>query len=778
MVPFGFKPAAVGLLSMALLAAVPAYSQVAADGTTSTTVTVGADGAVTVGIAPVTRNGVSLNRFEEFNVPEAGLSLDNRVEAARTIVNEVTGQNGSTLRGDVSVLGQRAHVIIANPNGIVVDGTRFFNTGRVALTTGEIGTTDRLIAPSVTQLNVTSTVEGGVIRVEGGGLAGQMDAVDLIAHEILVNGEIFNSSESQNAGIRLAAGPSRTEFESSVVPGNTELNWGTISPTSTSTTDAILIEILRPGALRANRIGIQVTAAGAGVRMAGNALATSREFSLSSTGKVIVVDASITGTSGVSLTGSEIVLSGSSVASHNGTIVVDSAAQGLALETTQLTAGEVLLRSTGNATFSKSIVSANSGNLSISSGAVLSFSNSSVSAANSILLQSEDGAVVSGSTLTAVGNVVVDAADLSLQNAGVRSAIIAENGSLLIKTYVGDLTNQGGLLQGAIEIAGVTTLDGTPADGAVTLDIAGSLRNRSGAELAVVFGLADSVSIRTGSDVENLAGRIIAGDDVRIVTAGDVLNLAALPDGTISPEVLTHTRRGKRLWWTFWLRRELVRETTIDYGDMLTEASLPVIAASGSVTITADTITNLGGSISASSGDLQLRAIKVETLGVGHGRVQVTQVCSIGCTSTSQGTAGIQPSGLFAGRNIAITATGSVLNNGSIIQAQKDIAVTSPSVSVSALAAPMAIQRPGGLHNLFMGPQVWLYMRDYFGIIISVTGILNIDSTSPVLLSGSSLEGDSLVIPSGQTLVRPPSDLASPGQDMIGWFQNLPLIRN
>jgi filamentous hemagglutinin family protein len=762
----------------AFVASSPVFGQVAIDGTTSTTVTVGANGAVTVGIAPVTRNGVSLNRFEDFNVPEAGLSLDNRTEAARTIVNEVTGQNTSTLRGDVDVLGQRAHVIIANPNGIVVDGTRFFNTGRVALTTGEIGTIDRLIAPSVSQMNVTSTVDGGIIRIEGGGLAGQMDAVDIIAHEILVNGEIRNDSDSPNAGIRLVAGQSRTEFESSVLPGNAELNWGTVTATSSATSDSLLIEILRPSALRANRIGIQVTDAGAGVRMAGNVLATSREFSLSSTGKVMVVDANIVGAGGVVLAGSEVTLSNTSIDSPSGNIIVNAGAQGLSLTTTRLTSAEVLLRSVGHAAFFGSVVEATTGNLTITSGEELRFSDTSLVAGNSIALESTGSTRVVGSSLTARGNIIIDASDLLIENAGARARIVAENGSLLVQTREGDLVNDGGLLQGAVDIAGVATQDGTEANGAVTLEIAGSLRNRSGAELAVIFGLVDSVSIQTGADVENLAGRIVAGDEVKIVAAGDVLNLAALPNGTISPEVITHTRRGKRLWWTFWLRRQRIIETTFDYGQILEETALPTVAGARAVTITANDIVNHGGIISAASGDIQLRAIRVETLGIGNGKVQVTQVCAITCSSRSQGSAGVQLSGLFAGGNIAITASDRVSNAGSIIQAEKDVTIVSPDVTVAALAAPMAIQRPGGLHNLFMGPQVWLYMRDYFGLIIAATGVLRIESAAPVRLSGGSLDADTIIVPSGQTVVRPPSDLAPPGQQMIGWFQNLPLVRN
>lgn len=79
-------------------------AQVVPDGTTSTTVHVGTDGTVRVGIAPSSRNGVSLNRYDDFNVRKPGVRLDNRVEGARTIVNEVTSTRRTTIEGPLEVL--------------------------------------------------------------------------------------------------------------------------------------------------------------------------------------------------------------------------------------------------------------------------------------------------------------------------------------------------------------------------------------------------------------------------------------------------------------------------------------------------------------------------------------------------------------------------------------------------------------------------------------------------------------------------------------------------
>jgi len=52
---------------------------------------------------------------------------------ARLILNEVTSTNPSFLQAPIAVVGPRAHFILANPNGITVDGGSLVNPGNVAL---------------------------------------------------------------------------------------------------------------------------------------------------------------------------------------------------------------------------------------------------------------------------------------------------------------------------------------------------------------------------------------------------------------------------------------------------------------------------------------------------------------------------------------------------------------------------------------------------------------------------------------------------------------------
>jgi filamentous hemagglutinin len=114
-----------------------------------------ANGVPVVLIAAPAANGVSHNRYSEFNVGSSGLVLNNAGgntqtqiagwvqgnpflgnHSARIILNEVSGQLPTSLRGQIEVAGRAADVIIANPNGITCNGCGFINTPRATLTSG------------------------------------------------------------------------------------------------------------------------------------------------------------------------------------------------------------------------------------------------------------------------------------------------------------------------------------------------------------------------------------------------------------------------------------------------------------------------------------------------------------------------------------------------------------------------------------------------------------------------------------------------------------------
>ena len=209
---------------------------IVADGGSATSVSTGANGHQIVNIAPAT-GGVSNNTYSSFNVGAAGADLNNTGINARTIVNQVTSTNPSLIQGAISVLGPRANVILANPNGITVDGGSFVNSGHVVLSTGQVSFNDLTLAPGVTQRNVVLTTNGGTITIGAGGLSGTLVNLDLIAKQLAVNGPVTNSFTSSTGGIRAIIGDSTNTYDTSFSPSDNGHDWlvSTTSPDATST---------------------------------------------------------------------------------------------------------------------------------------------------------------------------------------------------------------------------------------------------------------------------------------------------------------------------------------------------------------------------------------------------------------------------------------------------------------------------------------------------------------------------------------------------------------
>ncbi|RQY06143.1 filamentous hemagglutinin N-terminal domain-containing protein [Burkholderia stagnalis] len=242
-----------------------------------------ANGTPIVDIAEANSAGISHNRFLGYNVGAAGLVLNNSVAGAHTqlagdiggnallngrsasiILNQVTGGNASVLAGTTEVAGQSARVIVANPNGISVNGGGFVNANRVSLVAG------------ATEFDGQGNIarfrtDDGRIAIEGAGLdAYGMDQLDLVSRGLKVDGAVHGNKLVAVAQQGTAA----------IEGANPQI----VSGPANGATPDVAIDVSESGSLHADAVTLVGTSAKTGVRIAGTVDAPAGSLSLASSG--------------------------------------------------------------------------------------------------------------------------------------------------------------------------------------------------------------------------------------------------------------------------------------------------------------------------------------------------------------------------------------------------------------------------------------------------------------------------------------------------------------
>ncbi|OJB04455.1 filamentous hemagglutinin [Burkholderia ubonensis] len=471
-----FCLAAAGTLPRCALAA-----GIVPDGGTATSVSLAPDGRQLVNLAPAVA-GVSSNTYSSFNVTAAGATLNNTGINARTIVNQVTSTNPSLIQGQIDVAGPRANVVLANPNGITVNGGSFVNTGHVALSTGNVSFNDVQIAPGVIQRNVVLDTATGTIVVGPGGLASALIGLDLIAKTIRIDGPVNNTFTSPTAGVRLLAGSSRVELNTGLSPSDNANDWLTRSATmNPDTASSYAIDITAAGSLTSGRVQLIVTDRGPGVRSAGPLNASLGDFLLTSNGNVELSNTKIDVAQDFSMT----------------------AQGGIALTDTQ--------------------VKVNAGKANLATDGALTFA---------------------GSSLLASGSVKLSGAGIALNpDAAMAGSTVASSQSGVVLKSTADIVNVGSLVQGqgAIDAdadsAGAVTLN---AAGRILNQSLPQSR------LGILFGVQGDVSLTAGGDVVNRNARILSNRNVSVVAGGDLNNIVDHDSGVQNGAVVGFSERGGR----------------------------------------------------------------------------------------------------------------------------------------------------------------------------------------------------------------------------------------
>ena len=244
-----------------------------------------ANGVPLVNIEAPDNNGISHNVYKEYNVDGRGTILNNSKDLtnsqlggliygnpnlqnsseASTIINEVSGVNRSRIEGYQEIAGKKANYILANPNGIYVNGAGFINTGNVTLTTGSG--------------NNLQNPEKGTIEVDGKGLdLRNINKAELVARVAELSAPIYGGEE---VNLKLGSQGQSNKPEYAL--------------------DAKAL-----GSIYAGRINIVVNEDGVGVKTQAPIYATKGDVVISSKGKVYLKDTQAKGDIRISSTEIEI----------------------------------------------------------------------------------------------------------------------------------------------------------------------------------------------------------------------------------------------------------------------------------------------------------------------------------------------------------------------------------------------------------------------------------------------------------------------------------------
>lgn len=435
-------------------------------------------GLTVVQIAAPSAAGVSHNQYQQFNVPKAGVILNNSQKVtstqlagyiegnanlaggtARVILNEVIAANPSRLNGFLEVAGQKAEVIIANPWGISCSGCGFINTSRATLTTG---------TPILSNGALTGyLVRDGLVELGGDPVdVSNLDSFTIISRALQVNTDLHARD------LTAILGANRVDRNSLAA---TPIAADTPAP-------RLALDVASLGGMYAGVIKLVGTEAGVGVNSQGRIQATQGNLQLSSAGDLTLSgQTSASGTLSLRADGS---LQHDGTTASGGALSLDAGKQAQ-LDGTLVAGGDLVAQA--DSVSGKGMLAAGS------------TADGTLSAPGALILTTSDalhyqGQILASDTLTLRG------ASLDLSGVSASSA----HGDIHLDSGRALVTDQ----------ASIT------AAGQLKLEAGGQFSNRDGALSASGFDVhADSI--------DNRHGRLVAtapASASRVTVSGDVDN--------------------------------------------------------------------------------------------------------------------------------------------------------------------------------------------------------------------------------------------------------------
>ncbi len=613
------------------------------------------NGVPVVNIATPNQAGVSHNQYDQYNVGQQGLILNNATgqltqtqlggliqnnpnlkagQEARAIINEVVGANRSQLQGYTEVAGKAANVMVANPYGITCNGCGFINTPNVTLTTGkpQFDANGNLAALEVSK---------GTITIEGQGLDGsKADAVSIVARATEINAGIHAKD------LTVTLGANRVGQDGSITPINGE-----------GPAPGVAVDTSALGGMYANRIHLVSSEKGVGVNL-GNLLARQGDITLDANGKLAVHNSLSSGA--LTASAQSVELSGEHKSAGPATI----------------TAQNTISLHDGSLGSDRTIALQGGKRLQINSGKIV--------AGDSINLAATSLSVDSGSALNATNNISFNAqpdftGGLSLDPAGqfdnagqfkagnnlsLNAFTIGNTGSLSAKgqlsTVSNNVTNQGALQGNAIRLKSDALNNSGTLQGADALTLETMTLNNSGSLTAPQLTLNSDAITNSGllqgtQNLTLLSQHLTNLKKGSIATAGDLtLNLPDFSNsGLLSTEGALHLSGNSLV-----NDGEINASTLHSDNGQLTNLTDGKLLATGSLQLTNDQLTN-SGQIAANQSELTAATLN------NAGRIQGASSLNLNADTTNNRQGGEL---LTSGQ---LTLNGGDLNNAGLIQADK-----------------------------------------------------------------------------------------------------------
>ena len=417
------------IVSLQMQAVVPCYTAFAAPKASAPVVDIAASNAA----------GLSHNKAGSFNVGKEGLVFNNNAgkapvdtalagkvnvnanlagNAAKTILQEVTGTGATSLNGFMEIAGSKANLIIANPNGINVNGAGFINVDRAVLTTGR---------PNINTDGTLNgfTVEKGKINVAGAGIMpvdqyqyAPASKLDIYAYAADINAEIWAQDE-----INVIAGKNQIDA-----------NGNPAAPLH-SEGSGVNLDIGALGGMYAGKISLVGTNQGLGMKIGGN-LAAQKNLSITNNGKIVFEEnkretIEIDGAQADVMTsitsGGDIIIDANNSDIENKAFLsargkVDVELGGTLDNSGKLIAGEEYEEVEGSGNFKR-----NSANLSINAAKGLN-NTGALDASNNLTIRVNEGAITLGGSINAMSSIDTAAKNI----VDVKGSIYTANGSITI----------------------------------------------------------------------------------------------------------------------------------------------------------------------------------------------------------------------------------------------------------------------------------------------------------------------------------------------------------